>query len=114
MGLAATAILLVNNLRDIATDTAAGKRTLAVRIGAARTRRLYGACLWGAVLSAPGLALWAPGALVGVLAAPLTMKPMRIVSRPDAPPPELVVALIGTARFELVLAVLLTLGMWNW
>ena len=41
MGLLATAILNVNNLRDLERDAKSGKRTLAVRLGAARTRMLY-------------------------------------------------------------------------
>ena len=41
VGLLATAILVVNNLRDIPTDAAAGKRTLAVRLGRRGTLRLY-------------------------------------------------------------------------
>ena len=41
VGLLATALLVVNNLRDIPTDTVAGKRTLAVRLGDQRTRVLY-------------------------------------------------------------------------
>ena len=41
VGLLATAILVVNNVRDIETDRRVGKRTLAVRLGRERTRRLY-------------------------------------------------------------------------
>jgi 1,4-dihydroxy-2-naphthoate octaprenyltransferase len=41
VGLLSTNILVVNNLRDIDTDRAAGKRTLAVRMGRAATRRQY-------------------------------------------------------------------------
>ena len=41
VGLLSTAILVVNNVRDIDTDRRAGKRTLAVRLGRERTRRLY-------------------------------------------------------------------------
>ena len=41
VGLWATALLVINNLRDIPGDTASGKRTLAVRLGDARTRWLY-------------------------------------------------------------------------
>lgn len=41
IGALACAILVVNNLRDIPTDTGAGKRTLAVRLGDRRTRTLY-------------------------------------------------------------------------
>ncbi len=114
MGLSAAAILLVNNLRDIPTDTAAGKRTLAVRIGAPATRRLYGTCLFGAIVAAATLCLWAPKALVGMVVAPIAIKLATDVMRPEATPPHLVKALVGTARFELALAILLTLGMWNW
>ncbi len=50
VGLLATAILVVNNLRDIDTDRAAGKRTLAVRLGPRLTRIQYAACLIGAYI----------------------------------------------------------------
>ena len=46
MGLLATAILIVNNLRDLQRDAASGKRTLAVKLGAAKTRSLYRAALF--------------------------------------------------------------------
>ena len=46
MGLLAVALLVVNNLRDIPGDTERGKRTLAVRLGDAGTRRLYVGCRW--------------------------------------------------------------------
>jgi 1,4-dihydroxy-2-naphthoate octaprenyltransferase len=45
VGALACAILVANNLRDIPTDTASGKRTLAVKLGDRGTRRLYGALL---------------------------------------------------------------------
>lgn len=45
VGFFAVAVLVVNNLRDIPTDRAAGKRTLAVRIGEKWTRALYVACV---------------------------------------------------------------------
>ena len=41
IGALACAILVANNLRDIPSDTVAGKRTLAVKLGADRTRALY-------------------------------------------------------------------------
>ena len=41
VGLLATALLVINNLRDIPGDTESGKRTLAVRLGDRRTRGLY-------------------------------------------------------------------------
>ena len=48
LGLLAVAILVANNLRDVATDEAAGKLTLAVRLGDERTRWLYRGCVIGA------------------------------------------------------------------
>src|SRR5690606_18565382 len=50
-GLLAVALLMVNNLRDIPTDEATGKRTLAVRIGATATRRAVVVCVVGAFLA---------------------------------------------------------------
>ena len=41
VGLLACAILLANNVRDVPTDTASGKRTLAVRVGASTARALH-------------------------------------------------------------------------
>lgn len=49
-GLISAAIMVVNNLRDIQTDTVAGKRTLAVRLGEYRTRRLYQGMLVSALI----------------------------------------------------------------
>src|SRR5579872_6854630 len=53
VGLLASAILVVNNVRDLETDRRAGKRTLAVRLGRERTRTLYAAMLALAFLTAP-------------------------------------------------------------
>lgn len=105
VGLAAVAILLVNNLRDLDTDRVAGKRTLAVRIGAANTRMAFAGCL-GATLGSVAISP------VSALALPLALAPIRIVRRPDATPPALVKALVLTARFQLALSGLLALGLW--
>ncbi|MDQ4098312.1 MAG: 1,4-dihydroxy-2-naphthoate polyprenyltransferase [Actinomycetota bacterium] len=115
LGLAACAILLANNLRDVESDRIAGKRTLAVRVGAPATRRLYELCMLASAVGGPlALAPRAPGALAGLAALPLAVKPVRTIARPDADAPSLVRALVGTARFQLILGVLLALGLWNW
>ena len=114
IGLAACAILLVNNLRDIATDTAAGKRTLAVRIGPDATRNLYAWCIASAAAFPLAIGLFAPGALLALCLVPLLRAPIGTVTDPAADPPALVRALVGTARFQLVFAVVLALGLWNW
>ncbi|MCA1693063.1 MAG: 1,4-dihydroxy-2-naphthoate polyprenyltransferase [Actinobacteria bacterium] len=114
VGLAACAILLANNLRDVESDRNAGKRTLAVRVGAPAARGLYAVCVGGAVLCSLALAPFAPGSLLALAAAPLAVTPVRTVLRPDSDTPALVGALIATARFQLVLSVLLAVGLWNW
>ena len=60
VGLPACGILLANNVRDVETDIVAGKRTLAVRIGAPRARLLYVGCLVGALVAVVGCGDLAP------------------------------------------------------
>ncbi len=109
VGLPACAVLLANNVRDVETDVAAGKRTLAVRIGAPRARVLYAGCLAGALVAVAACSAWHPWALLGLAAAPLALMPARLVlTRRD--PPSLVAALVRTVRFQLVLAAFLTVG----
>jgi len=109
-GLPACAILLVNNLRDVETDRAAGKRTLAVRVGAVRTRRLFFAAVAGSFVAVVALAPAAPPALVALAAVPLAVPPLRAVAtRSD--PPALIGALVATARMQMALAALLAVGL---
>lgn len=73
-GLLITNILVVNNLRDIETDRAAGKRTLAVRLGAGFTRAQYIALMCLAYLIPIGLVLMGqlePGGLLALATVPL-------------------------------------------
>ena len=108
MGCLASALLVVNNLRDIPTDRAAGKVTLAVRLGEARTRALYLGLLVVAVLVLVGLAAvtregWY---LLPVLALPVLWPAVEVVRHAPLGP-RLVAALAPTARGQLVAAVLL-------
>ena len=111
VGLPACGVLLANNIRDVETDTVAGKRTLAVRFGAARARLLFAACLIGALVAVVACGGLHPWALLGLVAAPLAVAPVRLV-RTRSDPPSLVAALVGTVRFQLVLAGLLAAGLW--
>ncbi|MGH3566219.1 MAG: 1,4-dihydroxy-2-naphthoate polyprenyltransferase [Pseudonocardia sp.] len=79
VGMLACAVLVANNLRDIPTDTIADKRTLAVLLGDTDTRRLYAALvLTPFLLSAvAGLRSWPM--LLGLLAVPLAVTPVRRV-----------------------------------
>jgi 1,4-dihydroxy-2-naphthoate octaprenyltransferase len=110
VGLSACAILLANNLRDIETDRAAGKRTLAVRIGRRPARRVYVACIVGALVSVCVIGVMEPLALIALVAAPLALHPVALVlERSD--PPSLVTALVETARFQLLLSAMLAAGL---
>jgi 1,4-dihydroxy-2-naphthoate octaprenyltransferase len=110
VGLPAVAILLANNIRDLQSDQATGKRTLAVRVGAARARDLYVWCMVGAVFAVVVCGVIELPALLALLAAPLAVPAMRLVRRRrDAP--GLVAALVATVRFQVVLSTLLALGL---
>jgi 1,4-dihydroxy-2-naphthoate polyprenyltransferase len=110
VGALATAILVVNNLRDIATDKRAGKHTLAVRLGPAGTRVEY-VLLLAVAFAAPFALLPVAGmsVLLPMVALPLVLQPLRIVLWGEGA--ELNAALGGTARLHLVYGVLLALGL---
>ena len=112
MGTFAVALLVVNNLRDVATDAAVGKRTLAVRLGERRTRTFY------AVLVATGFLMLLPLGLVAhsawlmlpLLAAPLAYAAVRTVLG-GARGMDLIGALAPTAQAQLVYAAMLTVAL---
>ena len=112
IGLLATAILVVNNLRDIRTDAAAGKVTLAVRLGARRTQWLYAvlvvlpAAL--AILVALVLGSWWP--VLALVYLPLAGLAARTVLG-GAHGPALIPPLGLTGRAELVYALGLSAGL---
>ncbi|MHB2001163.1 MAG: 1,4-dihydroxy-2-naphthoate polyprenyltransferase [Solirubrobacteraceae bacterium] len=112
VGLIASAILVVNNVRDMDTDRRAGKRTLAVRLGRQRTRILYAAMLAVAFL-AP-LLLWiaakmSPWLLLSWLSLPLAISLVKLVgSRTDGP--ALNGALAKTGALQLLFCLLFSAG----
>jgi 1,4-dihydroxy-2-naphthoate octaprenyltransferase len=112
-GVLAVAILVVNNLRDVPTDAVAGKRTLAVRIGEARTRQLFVAAIGsGLLLAIIGEPVAAQSAwpLLALLALPLAREPVQAV-RSGGVGRALIPALGGTGKLELAVAVLLAAGL---
>jgi 1,4-dihydroxy-2-naphthoate octaprenyltransferase len=110
VGLLACAILLANNVRDVPTDAVTGKRTLAVRLGDRTARRLFAAAYAGAFLSVVAIGVTQPWALLGLLALPLAVQPVRLVlTRSD--PPSLVAALVATSKLEVIVAVLVSVGL---
>jgi 1,4-dihydroxy-2-naphthoate octaprenyltransferase len=102
IGALACAILVANNLRDIPTDREAGKRTLAVRLGDARTRALFVALAVLAGLALVGLAgLTSWLALVALVYAVPAGRAARTVAG-GATGPSLVPALAATGAAELL------------
>jgi 1,4-dihydroxy-2-naphthoate octaprenyltransferase len=103
-----TAILVVNNLRDVDTDRRAGKRTLAVRFGPAATRYQYAVLVLGAYVIVA--AMWLAGAnsawaMLPWLTLPLGLRLVRYVWHNDGAPLNL--ALRQTAGLHLIFGVLL-------
>lgn len=110
VGALACALLVINNLRDIPTDTDVGKRTLAVRIGEARTRWLYQLLIVLGILLGVLGGIWEPGCLAVLGAIPFAIEPMRAV-RNGAFGAELIRVLGATGRLQLVFGTLLTVGL---
>jgi 1,4-dihydroxy-2-naphthoate octaprenyltransferase len=113
VGLIASAILVVNNMRDIDTDRRAGKRTLAVRLGRARTRTLYAVMIYAAYLLAP-VTWWfgplRPWLLLPWLTLPLGAQLVRTMrNRTDGP--SLNQALAQTGLLQLTFCMLLSAGL---
>jgi 1,4-dihydroxy-2-naphthoate polyprenyltransferase len=118
LGLLAVAILVANNLRDISTDASAGKRTLAVRLGDARTRTFYRSCVVAAfavivigvsvfiVDERVGLTQWG---LLGLAGWIFAIRPMETVGKASGR--ELIQVLTGTAAVHAATGVLLALGL---
>jgi len=112
VGALATAILVVNNLRDRATDYVAGKRTLAVRWGSAFAIGEYRALLALSFLTPLGLVLSraaGPEALLPLLALPMALKTERAVATSEGR--ALNPLLAATAKLLLVFGVLFALGL---
>lgn len=112
VGLIITAILVVNNLRDIENDKKAGKHTLAVRLGERGARIEYLLCMVGAYLVMPlaallGIVPWL--SLLTWLSIPLALKSTRAVFTQRGRP--LNAALAGTGQTALVFSLLFWAGL---
>ncbi len=113
VGCLVTAILIVNNLRDIDTDRQTGKMTLAVYLGRRGTRLEYAACvaiaylvvLWLGSSGMVGPWLWLP-----LLSLPLGVWLVRFVGQTEGRP--LNRALKRTGQLHLLFGVLIALALW--
>ncbi|MEE4025390.1 1,4-dihydroxy-2-naphthoate polyprenyltransferase [Gordonia sp. PKS22-38] len=110
VGSISSAVLVVNNLRDIPSDTESGKITLAVRLGDKRTRVLFATLLAVPLVMSVVLVAATPWALLGLLAVPLVWKAYAPV-RSGATGPGLIPSLGGTGQAMLVWAVLTAVGL---
>jgi len=110
VGLLACALLVINNLRDIPSDTMAGKRTLAVMLGDQHTRVLYTVCVIAPFAIAVAMAPARPLTLLALAGLPLALAPVRAV-RAGAAGPALIGALGRTGRLQLAFGALLTIGL---
>jgi 1,4-dihydroxy-2-naphthoate polyprenyltransferase len=113
VGLLASAILVVNNVRDIDTDRRAGKKTLAVRLGRDRTRTMYAGMVYLAYVLTP--VTWIFGPLTAWLFLPWISLPLAtpvvklVRNRTDGP--SLNQALGKTGQLQLVFCILLSAGL---
>lgn len=113
VGALATAILVVNNLRDVDTDRVAGKRTLAVRLGRAGARAEWAALAAIAYLTPFGLWLGlglSPWVLIPIASLPRAVRLFGVVSTTGSGP-ALNEALAGTAQLGFLYSLLLALGL---
>jgi len=112
LGLLAAAILVANNVRDMDTDRVAGKHTLAVILGRTPARWMYATMVLGAfavvVAATVGGAL-PPWSFLALAALPFTVAPIRTIFTETAGPP-LIGVLKATARFQLLFAAFLAVG----
>ena len=105
VGSLATAILVVNNLRDHETDAKVGKNTLAVKVGPAATRVQY-----VVLVVAPFAFALLLGTLWPLLALPVAVPALRTVLTKEGR--DLNRGLGQTARLQILYSVLLAAGLW--
>jgi len=109
MGSLASALLVVNNLRDLAKDAAAGKITLAVRLGDKQSRNLYKALLLIPLLIAALLLPASPYFLLAATAAPLIRSSIKELSS-GASGGALIELLAKTGRIQMIYGLALSLA----
>jgi 1,4-dihydroxy-2-naphthoate octaprenyltransferase len=111
VGAIASAVLLVNNYRDLVPDAAAGRQTLASVLGPARSRALYAVLMLAPLALPPVLALASPGrpgAWLACLAAPLLLQSVAAMRRLAGA--DLNAVLARTAFAQLLYGALLSIG----
>ena len=110
VGALAVALLIVNNLRDIPTDSQTGKKTLAVRLGDVRTRWFYCVVLVCAAVGIVVVGIDHPWSMIALGGFAFAFKPVSSVLR-RARGAELIPVLGGTARVQLFVGLLFAFGL---
>lgn len=110
VGALACALLVINNLRDIPTDREVGKRTLAVRLGDARTRSFYGALVLLAAFFTVLSGVQRPAAVFGLFGIGAALPAWRVV-RSGATGRDLIAVLGLTGRAQLVFGATFAIGL---
>lgn len=109
-GLFAAAVLMVNNIRDIDTDAAAGKKTLAVRLGKKLATALYLVMIWLPFVILYYFAYFYPASILGYMVL-LLVAPATLIVLTGKTPRELILVLKLTSFAALSYALLLALGL---
>lgn len=112
VGMLATSLLVINNLRDIPGDTEVNKKTLAVRLGDRVTRIVFVVLIAGALAGCLAIALvsgrsWGALALIGVVPAVGAVKPVWNGAKGQA----LIPVLGATGATQLLTGLLFAVGL---
>ena len=114
LGLYASAVLMINNIRDIETDAPVGKKTLAVRVGKPAAKAIYLLMIWAPL--AIGFTYFVINlipAFVFPFAIVLLLLPLTLIVLTAKTPKENILALKLTSNAALFYAVLVALGLWK-
>lgn len=110
VGLFATAVLMINNIRDIDTDKVAGKRTLAVRMGRRVSKAFYFLMIWAPMgLLVPYVMIWRTPAWAGLVT--FLLLPLTLIVAVAKTPKDYILALKLTTYASLAYAALFCLGL---
>jgi len=111
VGSFACALLVINNLRDIPGDTQAGKRTLAVKLGDVRTRKMFAGLVVVAFFAIVATSFTAgPLALLGVVGV-VSLRPAIEALARGAKGKDLIIVLGAVGKGQLILGVTYTAGL---
>lgn len=114
LGLYASAVLMINNIRDIETDAPVGKKTLAVRVGKSWAKTIYLLMIWAPLaIGSIYLKINLIPAFVFPFALVLVLLPLTLIVLTARSPKENILALKLTSNAALAYAVLVALGLWK-